>query len=80
MAATEFKYKMSDMTKNMTVELRLSGVRAFTWRIKVATWLIRLAAIVCSSKCTMEIMESQNLNDWLSTGTFSPPDSVTNVI
>ena len=40
------KIPMHRITKDVVMEVEVTGVRTFRWRLKVATWLIRLAAWV----------------------------------
>lgn len=47
-------FKISEVVKGMTLKIRLSGVRVFTWRFRIATWLIKLAAIVCPWNVTIQ--------------------------
>lgn len=39
-------FKISEVVKGTTLNIRLSGVRVFCWRCTIATWLIHLAAFV----------------------------------
>lgn len=45
--------QMSALARQVTLTVNLRGVRRFRWRLKVARWLIRLAA--CVVGCGIEV-------------------------
>lgn len=46
MASTGFTVKAADIAKTTTMEITISGMRTFTFRLWIATKLIQLAAMV----------------------------------
>lgn len=51
---TETTVKASDLTANLTLDVRISGTKALLWRLKLAMWLIELAAHVAGTGVTIE--------------------------
>ena len=57
MAAETVEFPVSEVTKGVTVNVRLTGVTVFTWRIRIATWLMQIAAMILPLPTTFEIDE-----------------------
>ena len=53
-------FKVSEITKGSTINIRLTGVKVFTWRIRIATWLIAMASVVMPFGCKFEIEQAND--------------------
>lgn len=43
-----------DVTKDLHMKVRITGVRVFQWRLTVCAWLIKLAALVAGMGLTID--------------------------
>lgn len=49
--------RVGDVMKDMTVEVRVSGVKRLSLRVTLAKFLIRLACRVLGTKCRISLEE-----------------------
>ena len=50
--------KASSLTKRMTIKVRLVGLRPWIVRVKIAAWLMRLAAWVIGCQLDIELKDN----------------------
>ena len=50
-------FKISEVVKGTTMNIRLTGVRMFSVRCTIAVWLIRLAAFVLPLPCDVVVSD-----------------------
>jgi hypothetical protein len=58
MASMESTVNLNAMAKDITLKVKIKGVKRFLFRLKVAEWLIRLGAFVAGMGIVIEGDES----------------------